>query len=226
MSTTTQKTNLGREEMAAASIVRGGLVAGAIVGCLAVVLTIIGLANIMPQQMLYLSIIALGAGFLFEGGVIAARLPELLTEKNKERREVVRLGAGLTVEVVGGVAGAIIGILALLSILPMVLTPIAVIVFGVTLIFGSGVASWLDSLLMARSGEYETFGKVSHEVVMASAGVDFFAGVCAVILGILSLVGISPIVMDLTALLCIGFAVLVSGTAISARMWSTIYHTT
>ena len=30
MSTTTQKTNLGREEMAAASIVRGGLVVGAI----------------------------------------------------------------------------------------------------------------------------------------------------------------------------------------------------
>jgi len=31
--------------------------------------------------------------------------------------------------------------------------------------------------------------------------------------------------MDLTALLCIGFAVLVSGTAISARIGNMIYHT-
>jgi hypothetical protein len=33
------------------------------------------------------------------------------------------------------------------------------------------------------------------------------------------------IVMDLVALLGVGFAVLVTGTAISARMWSMIYHT-
>jgi hypothetical protein len=226
MNTTSQETyrETGRQEMAAAKMVRGGSLAGGIVGGVAAILAVIGLGNIMPELMIPLATIALGAAFLFEGGAIATRFSDLLTETSKGRYEVPQLGAGLTVEVVGGVVGAILGILAILNVSPMVLAPIAALVYGLTMIIGSGVTSRFDSLLIARSGEHETIGKVAHEAVEVSAGVQMFLGLAAVILGILSLVGINPIVMSLVAVLCVGFAELLVGTAISARMWSVIFH--
>jgi hypothetical protein len=227
MNTTTQQTyhETSRQEMAAAKIVRGGSLAGGIAGGAATILAVVGLANILPQLMIPLATIVLGAAFLFEGGAIAARFSDLLTETSKGRHEVPQLGAGLTVEVVGGIVGSILAILALLKVSPLVLMPIAAVVYGVTLIFGSGVASRLESLLLARTGEHEAIGKVAHEAVEVSAGVQMFLGVSAVTLGILSLVGISPMIMNLVAVLCVGFAGLLTGSAISARMWSIILHT-
>lgn len=227
MNTTTQQTyqETSRQEMAAAKIVRGGSLIGGIAGGVAVILAVIGLGNVMPHLMIPLAIIALGAAFLFEGAAIAARFSDLLTETSKGRSIVPRLGAGLTAEVVGGIAGAILGLLALLNVSPLILMPVAFIVYGVTLIFGSGVAAWLEALLTSRSGEHEKIGKVAHEAVEVSAGVQMILGVSTVILGILSLAGISPSVMNLVSVLCVGFAALLTGTAISARMWSIIFHT-
>ncbi len=225
MNATTTYPETGRKEMAAAKMVRAGSLIGGIAGAAAVVLAIIGLGNILSTLMNHLSIIALGIAFVCEGGAIATRLSDFLTETSKGRREVPKLGAGLTIEVVGGVAGLILGIVAILNVIPLLLTPIAVIVYGVTLAFGSGVASWFDSLLIARAGEHESYGKVAHEAVMASAGVQLVLGLSAVVLGIISLAGISPIVMNLVALLCVGFAELLTGTAISARMWSIMLRT-
>jgi hypothetical protein len=221
MSTTTQTyPESRRREMTAARVVRGGSLASGVAGALTVLLAILGLSSIMPGMMIPLAVIALGAAFLFEGGAIAARFSDFLTETSKSRRDVPKLGAGVTIEVAGGVIGAILGILSILRVLPAVLTPVAILVYGTTLIFGSGVATWFDSLLTARSGEHETFNKTAHDAVMVSAGLQFILGVTGVILGILALVGISPVIMSLSALLCIGFAALVTGTAISVRMSS------
>ena len=199
--------------------------AGSLAGAVTVVLAILGLSNIMPELMIPLAIIALAASFLFEGGSIAVRFSDFLTETSRSRRDVPKLGAGVTMEVAGGVIGAVLGILVILKVLPPVLTPVAILVYGVTLLFGSGVATWFDSLLTARSGEHEAHGKTAYDAVAASAGVQFILGLACFILGILTLVGISPLIMNLTALLCVGFATLVTGTAVSARMWSYLFHT-
>jgi len=225
MNTATTYPESGRKEITAAKMVRIGSLISGVAGAAAVILTIFGLGDVRSQLMNHIAIIALGIAFLFEGGAIATRFADFITETNKGRREVSKLGAGLTVEVVGGVTGGILGIIAILNVLPALLTPIAVIVFGVTLVFGSGVATWFDSLLIGRSGEHESYGKVAHEAVMASSGVQFILGMTAVVLGIMSLAGLSPIVMNLVALLCVGFAELLTGTALSARMWSIMLHT-
>ncbi len=213
-------------EMSAAKVVRGGSLISGIAGAGTVILTIFGLSNVMPDLMIPLAIIAVGAAFLFEGGAVAARFSDFLTETSKSRRDVPKLGTGVTVEVAGGVVGAILGILAILKVLPLILTPVAILVYGVTLIFGSGVATWFDSLLTARTGEHEVYSKSAHDAMVASAGVQFILGLAGIVMGIIALVGISPYIMGLTALLCIGFAVLVTGTALSARMWSIMLRST
>ncbi len=218
MATTETYPEAIRHEMAAAKVVRGGSMVGSIAGAVTIILAILGLGSIMPELMVPLAVIALGAAFLFEGGTIAARFSDFLTETSKARRDVPKLGTGVTIEVVGGVVGAILGILAILKVLPAVLTPVAVLVYGITLVFGSGVATWFDSLLTARSGEHEEYGKTAHDAVIVSAGVQLILGLTGIILGILALVGISPSLLSLSAVLCVGFAALVTGSAISARM--------
>ncbi len=207
-----------RREMTAARVVRGGSAVSGIAGAIAVLLAILGLSNIMPELMLPLAVIALGASFLFEGGTIAARFSDFLTETSRSRRDVPKLGTGVTLEVAGGVVGAILGILAILKVLPFILTPVAILVYGITLVFGSGVTAWFDELLTTRSGEHAVYGWTAHDAVVVSAGVQIILGLTGIVLGILSLVGISPLVLSLSAELCIGFAALVTGTAISARM--------
>ena len=227
MVSTTQQTyhETSGHEIAAAKIVRGGSLIGGIAGAAAVILAIIGLGNVMTHLMIPLAIIALGASFLLEGGTIAARFSDLLTETSKGRTIVPRLSAGLTAEVVGGITGAILGLLALMNVSPLTLIPVAFTVYGVTLVFGSGVAAWLESLLMSRSGEQEKIGRVAHEAVEVSAGVQLILGMASVILSILSLAGIYPPVLNLVAVLSVGFAVMLNGTAVSARMRSIMYHT-
>lgn len=218
MATTTQETYHEETER----YMKGGSLAEGIAGGAGVALAIIGLANIMPSYMMPVSTIALGTAFVFEGGAVAKRFTRLLTEASKGRLDVSGLGSGLTAEVVGGIAGIILGILTLLNVSPMVLMPAAAIVFGGTLIFSSGISARLDELMIARMGEDEVFRDVAREAISASAGVQLLFGITAVTLGILALVGMVPVVLNLVALLGIGLSNLLSGTAISTRMFSVL----
>lgn len=199
---------------------KGGSLAEGIAGGAGVALSIIGLATIMPNYMIPVSTIALGIAFVFEGGAVARRFVRLLNEKAKEWFDVSGLGSGLTAEVIGGLTGIILGILTLLNVSPAVLMPAAAIVFGGTLIFSSSISARLDEMLIGQMGEAEVFKDVAREAVSASAGVQLLFGITAVTLGILSLVGMAPVVLNLVALLSVGLSNLLSGTAIGTRMLS------
>jgi hypothetical protein len=201
---------------------RGGSLAEGIAGGAGVALAIIGLANIIPHYMIPVATIALGIAFVFEGGAIASRFSRLLSESTKGRIDVWGLGSGLTAEVIGGIAAIILGILTLLNVSPAVLMPAAVIVFGGTLMFSSGISARLDELLVSRTTEDVLYKDVAREAVSAAAGVQLLFGIVAVALGILALVGISTAVLNLVALLGVGLSNLLSGTSISSRMFSSI----
>ncbi len=212
----------GQETYHGALYMRGGSLAEGIAGGAGVALAIIGLASILPHYMVPVSTIALGIAFVFEGGAVARRFTSLLSETTRGWLDVSGLGSGLTAEVLGGVTGIILGILTLLNVSPMVLMPTAAIVFGGTLVFSSGISARLDEMLIGRMGEEEVFKDVAREAVTASAGISLLFGVVAVTLGILALVGISPIILNLVALLGIGLSNLLSGTAISTRILSSM----
>jgi hypothetical protein len=202
--------------------VKGASLAEGVAGGVGVALAIIGLASMLPHYMIPVSTIALGIAFVFEGGAVARRFTRLLSETTKGWLDVSGLGSGLTAEVFGGIAGIILGILTLLNVSPMVLMPAAAIVFGGTLVYSSGISARLDEILIGRMGEEEVFKDVAREAVSASAGISLLFGISAVTLGILALVGVSPIILNLVALLGVGLSNLMSGTAISTRILSSM----
>jgi hypothetical protein len=208
-----------QEVQKSAKTVLGGSLAEGIVGGATIVLALIGLSNMYPSYMIPIATIAMGAAFLLEGGAISVRFSKLLSETSKDRLDEAEFGMGLTSEFVGGIAGVVLGILALVGLYPMVLVPVAVLVFGATLMFSSGATVRLDALEL-EGLEGSRFKRISHEAVKASAGVEFLLGLSAVILGIIALVGTVPATLSLVALLIVGVSTFVTGAAVSTRMLS------
>lgn len=150
---------------------------------------------------------------------ISAEYSKLLSHLSGTTADKLELGGGMSVEVLTGAAGIILGILALLGLDPNTLVAIAIIAFGCGVVMGSGVISRLNSLKMELAGSAGTsHHKVAHEIVSAAMGTQILAGLAAVILGILSLIGFAPITLNFVAILVLGAASLLSGSAITGRM--------
>jgi hypothetical protein len=86
---------------------------------------------------------------------ISYRFATLLSETTKGRFKTSELGIRMTAEVLGGGAAIIFGILTPLHIASTMLMSVSAIVFGATLIFGSGImnADHGAEVLMACIGE-------------------------------------------------------------------------
>ncbi len=204
----------------AAEIITGGSLIEALGGLATIVLAIIGLAGIWPQFMAPIAAIVLGAALMAQGGGIALRFSRLLNEMTGQE-STVELGGGLGAEFLGGVATVVLGILALVHIVPLVLLPVAAIVFGAAVLLGSGVVSSLNSMLIERRyGNHAGAQQIASAAVSAANGTQVLLGAGSIVLGILGLVGIYPMILSMVALLAVGAAVLISGTALSSKMMS------
>lgn len=209
-------------------VLAGGSLVEAIGGVAAVVLAIVGLGSLtqglFPVYMGSIAAIALGVALVFEGGAIMARYQRLWVESGGEHRTTTELGGGMTVEVLGGLAGAVLGILALLGLLPVTLIAVAAVVFGCTLLLGSGATSRLNHLWLSHHGYHPTAQRISREAVLAASGAQVLVGLAGAVLGILALIGIYPLTLSLVALLCMGGSVLLSGAAVGGRMMAFLTH--
>ncbi len=183
----------------------------------AVVLSIIGLAGKFPELMLPIATMAIGASLLFEGGAITARFSNIFSLA-RVPVDVTEFGLGITAEFATGIAGIALGVLALIGLQPLVLTPIAAIIYGVSVLLGAGATARANSLMSQISEQREIVREVMREAVSAASGMQVLVGLGAITLGILSLVGINPMALSLVAMLALGFAVLLSETAIINRV--------
>ncbi len=208
------------EERMSARAVMGGSLAEGISSVGVMVLAIIGLAGFFPQMLPAIATMVMAAAFLLEGGAVTMRYSKLLSETSKDRFDAAEFGMGLTSEFLGGVAGGILGILALLGLYPMILVSVAVIVYGGTLMMSSGLTVRLNALALEGSEETSRFKRIAHEATRAAAGVDFLLGLAAIVLGIIALTGTLTVTLSLVALLIVGFSGLFTGAAITTRMAS------
>jgi hypothetical protein len=211
------------EEKISASFVLGGALGETIVAVGVLVLAIIGLASFMPMTMLTIATIALGASFLFEGGAVASRLSELLSETTSGHIGIAELGGGLSAEFIAGLGGITLGILSLVNVHPLTLTAVAAIVFGAALILGVGVKARLSHLTIGQE-EHKLAREIARQALMASTGVQLLVGLGAVVLGILALLNFDPLILSLVAVLSVGSMITLSGTAIGTRMLSLFLH--
>ncbi|WP_438033624.1 hypothetical protein [Sorangium sp. So ce204] len=204
------------EEREAPRIVLGGSLAEVVCGAGTIVLAILGLTGFMPGELTSIATIVFGAALIAHGGAIASRFGALTrTTAPVEWDTRAELGGGMGAELVGGAAGIVLGILALLGLAPGALTSVAVIVFGGALLLSGGTTADLGALDVR--GAHQHLAHVARQAAMAAAGLQSLVGAGTVVLGILALVGIHPLVLTLVSLLALGLAIVTSGSAVSGR---------
>lgn len=214
-----------QEEETAAKVVASGSYVAGLCGLGAVVLTILGLSGMSPTPLCSVAVICAGAGLVFEGGAISAKYHDIIAAAGGGKKKATEVESGMSSEMLGGIAGIVLGILALIGMVPIVLIEVSAIVFGATLLAASGSQRSLNQ--MRNPGYADPHAEhVAQEMVATSTGADVLIGLGAIVLGILGLVGIashSGPVLALVAILAVGVAELFSGGAISKRM-GTIFH--
>jgi hypothetical protein len=214
------------EDRKTVEVAGAGAATEAIGAAAAIVLAIIGLTGTLTEAMMAVATIVLGAALLIDAGAMGARYGRLLREASTKEERTFRaeLGGGISAGTAGGLAGIVLGILALLGVMPVTLCAVALIVFGATLLFGSAAKARLTTLTTERSGFSERTGRVLHEALGLSAGGEILVGIGAVVLGILALVGFVPTTLVLVGFIAVGAAMLLSGTAFGARVFGVLRH--
>jgi len=168
-----------------------GSITEAIAGAGAAVLSILGLADIYPGFMAAIATIALGVALLAHGSLAS--------------RSGQESAGGPSGFIAGGV-GVVLGILSLLGIAPLVLMPIALIVYGLSLLVGAGGARELEG------------------VAISSPRAQVVMGIGGALLGVLALVGVSPLVLTLVGLLAVGAWFVLGGSAVQSRVTHLFHH--
>lgn len=209
-----------RREVAEAAV--GGSSVGALTGAGAAVLAIIGLAGALPFYMTTIATIAIGAGLFAEGTSLGVGLGRI--DRNGIREEDAAAG-GFALQGLAGAAGIVLGILALIGLLPTVLIAIAILTMGGALVFGGPARAELNLTALQVSGGSITQKRVATQAVNTSAGLLTLVGLGAVTLAILALVGAPyTATLVLVSLLGLGGALLLSDSLLLGRAGGTMSY--
>ncbi len=176
-----------------------------------IVLTILGLARVVPDFLVAIATIAFGATLLLHGSAIIAEYARINTRPGgTAASSVTQTGdGGLSAVLLAGAAGVILGILALLGISTHELTAIAIIAFGAALILSASLALRVHLLKLSLTTPDEKAQRLASDtlagdMLSSTAGIFGLAGLSAIVLGILALAGFSPVILILIALLALG----------------------
>ena len=202
--------------------IAGGSIGEGIAAIGAVALGILALIGIFPQILIPIAAIAIGTAFFLEGGTIVRQITKFVSESRNIRSET--FSGGITAELLAGVVGITLGILALLRIVPIILLPVVAVVCGAALIIGGTITARLNSMALEMLNESERVNKVSHETISAAANIRWLVGLGVITLGVLGLIGIQPLILSTIAFLSVGFVNFLIGTAISGRMINLLAH--
>jgi hypothetical protein len=125
--------------------------------------------------------------------------------------------SGVSAVFLAGVAGIILGVLALLGIAAGALLSAAVIVYGAVLLLSSTVTMNLHMMKQRASGDAQMI-----ETASETAGVKVLAGIAAIVLGIIAVAGTLTVKLDLVALLVLGCGILATGNGLNNAIISLI----
>ena len=203
-----------------------GATAEAIGAAGAFVLAIIGLTGTLTDAMMPIATIVLGVAILLDAGSVGARYNRLAGDAwgNRGRMARMAFGGGVSAGSLGGIAGIVLGILALLGLSPVLLCSVALLVFGAALLFSSAARSRLASLSTLWQGVPDGSHRLVDEAVGLSASGEVLVAVAAVVLGILALLGFQTVTLVLVGFLSVAVAVLMSGSALGARVLGVLRH--
>jgi hypothetical protein len=214
---------MGREGETMTQVAAGGSTVEAIAGVAVVVLAVIGLVSTgdIAFYMMTIGTILAGIAVMVHGAAIGARASSFMGAGDLGAAGGAHLGTGVSAEFLGGAAGIVLGVLALLNMVPLTLVAVAVIVLGGALLMGGGLAPQLSHLESGRSLGVGT-RDVTQTASAGSGGAHVLVGLAAVILGIIALRTDNPTILNLVGLLTLGAGIVLSGGALASHLWSTM----
>lgn len=200
----------------------------AIGGVATAVLAIIGLAGYRPELLAGVATIVFGAALLIQGGTLLSEYSQVFTPAGALQTASQAVGGdGLAAIFPVGIAGIVLGILALIGVAPYALTAIAVIAFGAALMLSAQSVRRLyglqAELRRVSVGAYSVREFLAGEMAAGSAGVQFIAGLASLVLGIIAVAMAAAVrneVLTLVALLVVGLTNIISGSALSGLVLS------
>ena len=134
-------------------------------------LAIMGLAGFAPIYLASLATVALGFSLLAQGFTLAARWREAVRIAGSERTDAMGIGT----EIFGGLVAVVLGMLALLEIVPLTLLPAAALVLGIALLLGGPAQPDLGEVAQAPTASQPRWS-VSRTAVRTSSGVMVMGG--------------------------------------------------
>lgn len=181
----------------------GPLTEGA-AGIAVIVLTILALAAVSPGILTAIAVIVVGVG-LFVQATNAGIEYSHAGSVSQSGAEVGQLGGDISVQVLAGIVGVVLGVLALIgAATAMSLLPAALIVFG-----GALILAGMSATRIGRVSQTEAGTSIAWSSDLApSRGLQVLIGVAAVVLGILAYVLPSGGVLLVIGLLAVGTALL------------------
>jgi hypothetical protein len=210
-------TAFSSETGAAEASAYGGFV-DALGGIATIVLAIIALSGTNADILLPIATIVFGAALLIQGG---AMLSEFAQTEATADASAGASGAGLSSLFLVGVAGIVLGVLALLGVHPLMLTSAATIAFGGALVV-SASAVWQLLTMQSVAARFPARGSmlsvVASDVAAGSSGMQGMAGLAVIVLGILAVSGTASLTLTLVALLVAGAALVMTGSTLSGTM--------
>jgi len=174
--------------------------------------------------------IVFGIALLIQGGTMLSEYARLIFPSGVGASPIDQFGgSSLSAVFLVGAGGVVLGVLALLGVNSAVLTPVATIAFGTALVLSS-TAIWnlyvLGRALAAstRAEGADRFDKVeffASDLASGTAGIQSLAGLAAIVLGVLALLGAKEdLTLNLSALLALGSSLIVTGGSLSAMVLS------
>jgi hypothetical protein len=206
---------VAHEEKISAATLAGGSSLELIGGGGAAVLAIIGLTGTLPFFTTTIATIVIGGALLAHGAAVTARSTDTMRRTAEHRTEHNEIASGAGSEFLGGAAAIVLGILALAGVMPAVLLPVAMLVVGGTILLGAPAQPEIARLAPDRDPR---MSRITRDAVQGTSGGMVLAGLGAIVLGILALVGVGPVyTLVQVALLAVGVAVLLSASVLTAR---------
>jgi hypothetical protein len=170
-------------------------------GIASVVLAVVGLAGTASESMVAIAVIVFGAALLIQGGTLLSEYAGIMFPPGSRAPAAGEFGgSSLSAVFLAGIAGIVLGILALLGLSPAVLTAAAIIAFGAALVLSSNSVWHLHTLKRsALAAEKPAAGSeiLANEMAFGSASLQALAGLAGVVLGIIGLAGVHTVTLAL-----------------------------
>lgn len=197
-----------------------GAYAEALGGFAAIVLTILGLGRVAPLFLVAIATIAVGTAIIVQSLNLIEEFARMLGRSE----QVTELGGVSTwsLGLLAGVAGVVLGILALLNVASIELVAIAAISYGGAALLSSASTSRIGRARVEAFSDNPITRRLAGDVVTSSAASQALSGLAAIILGILALAGFSPVVLVLIALLTLGAIILLNGAALGGAVLAVV----